>query len=463
MAAIPFLVFGPTTILSVIGLLRGKEKVVPTPTEDWRTATVDVVIPALNEEQTIVLCLESIAKQTIVPKRIILVDDGSVDRTIELATQFSKENGFELIVIKRAHPIGKTPTLKRQSREFDSDVEFILDADTILESDNYIERVVQELFQGAGIASACGTVLPLDTKSRLKAIQDPRVAKFITTHEVSCVYFQNGLLDKFEHLITDWYREMLYFYLQKFVYLGQMTFFGGVFNPVGCAVAYRRNILKEVVFDKYEPILGDHLTNSEDIFIGFTFLNHGYRNIQVMDVYARSQEPPVLRLPRQQYLWSSAFLQSCFYFKGLVATPFKVINQYRKSRFLRSPQGKKTLENRKIVEAYRQSFGTEVTKKYGRPIGWMIFFAMLEKITFPVILITMMVMRLWEPLLITIALESMLTILILVYLAKDRRLEYFLKGLVTTPIRYGLVFFDVITVTRFISDLFIFRNRNWRK
>ncbi len=463
MAAIPFLVFGPTTILSAAGLLLGKDKSVPKPAKDWRDATVDVVIPALNEEQTIVLCLASIAKQTFKSTRVILIDDGSVDRTVELADSFSKEIGLELLIIKRAHPIGKTPTLKRQSREFDSDVEFILDADTILESENYIERVVQELYQGAGIASACGTVLPLNPKSRLQASQNPMTKQFLREHHVDFVYPHGVPLSRLQHLLTDWYREVLYFYLQKFIYLGEMTFFGGIVNPVGCAVAYRRNVLKDVVFDKYEPVLGDDLTNSEDIFIGFTFLDNGYRNIQVMDVYARSQEPAILTLPRQQYLWSSAFLQSCFYFKDLVKTPFRVFKQYKKSQFMKSAEGQKVIEKREFIETYRQSFGPQITKQYGRPLGWIIFFGLIEKITFPFILIVMLLLRLWEPLFITIAAESTLTICILVYLAKGHRLEYLFKAIVTTPIRYALVFVDVFTIFKFLLDVFIFKNRGWRK
>jgi len=463
MAAIPFLVFGPSAILSTIGLLVGKDKSIPTPAKDWREATIDVVIPALNEEQTIVLCLASIANQTRKPTRIILVDDGSKDRTVELAQAFVKEIGLDLIIIKREHPIGKTPTLKRQSRESDSDVEFILDADTILESENYIERVVQELYQGAGIASACGTVLPLNTKSRSRAIGDPRTKKFLAKRALVYAYPDGDLLSKPQHLLTDWYREILYFYLQKFIYLGQITFFGSIVNPVGCAVAYRRNILKEVVFDKYEPILGDDLTNSEDIFIGFTFLDHGYRNIQVMDVYARSQEPLILNLPRQQYLWSSAFLQSCFYFKALVKTPLRVFKQYKKAQFSKSPEGRSIVQKRKIVEAYRQAFGTNITQIYGRPMGWVVFFALLEKITFPVVLLIMIALRLWEPLLITVIAESTFTILVLVYLANGHRIEYFFKALITTPIRYALVFVDAFTMIGFLFDLFILKDRSWRK
>jgi hypothetical protein len=68
--------------------------------------------------------------------------------------------------------------------------------------------------------------------------------------------------------ITNLYRESLYMFLQRFVYLGQMVFFGSITNPVGCAVAYRRKYVKEL-FDSYEPMFGDDLTNSEDIFIGF--------------------------------------------------------------------------------------------------------------------------------------------------------------------------------------------------
>jgi len=141
----PYFVLSPSTILSLSGLLRGPDKTAPTPTEDWRTATIDVVIPALNEAHNIVLCLASVARQTVRPRRIILVDDGSSDGTVERAKAFCASQQIELIAIQRRAPIGKTPTIKRQAREFDSDVEFILDADTVLEAPNYIERTVQEL------------------------------------------------------------------------------------------------------------------------------------------------------------------------------------------------------------------------------------------------------------------------------------------------------------------------------
>jgi glycosyltransferase involved in cell wall biosynthesis len=157
--------------------MRGPEAPA-TPNEDWREATVDVVIPAFNEEQNIVRCLASVMRQTMRPRRIVLVDDGSSDATAARALAFCTFHQVELTVIQRVKSIGKTPTIKEQTRALDSDVQFILDADTILESDNYIERTVHDLYQAIGIASACGVVLPLRERDRRAADQAPEVRAF---------------------------------------------------------------------------------------------------------------------------------------------------------------------------------------------------------------------------------------------------------------------------------------------
>lgn len=462
MATTPYFVLSPNTLLSIVGLLHGPDKTVPTPKEDWHTATVDVVIPALNEETNIVMCLASVIRQTKKPRRIILIDDGSGDRTIEYAETFCQLNGVELTAIHRQAPIGKTPTLKRQSREFDSDVEFILDGDTVLESDNYIERVVQELYQGAGIASACGTILPLRDRDRRAVLETEPLRKFLGVHPEATVFPKVGWLRHLQRGITDLYRDVLYFFLQRFIYHGQMVFFGGIVNPVGCAVAYRRKFLKNL-FDHYEPLLGDDLTNSEDIFIGFAFNDQGFRNIQLMDVYARSQEPEAGRIPHQIYLWSSSFLQSCYYFDAIVRSPFKAVKRWLHQRREEREHGAEIAEKRKIKEQYRQPFGSDYTKRYGRPLGWIVFMSAFEKVAFPTVLAVMLILRLWWPLAITLALETALSVTILTVVAEGKRLEYFFKGLAVAPLRYGVVLFDLVTMARFGTDLWIFRNRRWRK
>jgi glycosyltransferase involved in cell wall biosynthesis len=460
MATLPYFVISPNTLLSFLGLLHGPDKTIPTPAEDWRTARVDVIIPALNEERNIPLCLASLAKQSLRPDRIVLIDDGSADKTAEYATTFGEANGIDITVIKRKAPIGKTPTLKRQARESDADVEFILDGDTILESENYIERTVQELYQGAGIACACGTILPLRDRDRRHLLEEDSLKKFLSAAPDAPAAPQSiGWFRRLQRGITNLYRDVLYTILQKFIYRGQMVFFGSILNPVGCAVAYRRKYV-QALFDHYEPILGDDLTTSEDIFIGFSMVNQGYRNIQLADVLARSEEPEAGRLPRQIHLWSSSFLQSCYYFDVLLRSPFKAL---KRRRLRREAKKQNIEEKREIKEAYRQAFGAEYTRKFGRPLGWVFFMSAFEKISFPTVLLIMVFLQWWAALLITLGAETIVALIILVIVAKGRRLEYLAKGIVVAPVRYLPVLFDILVIGRFLLDIWVNGNRSWRK
>lgn len=453
----PFLI-SPNTILSILGLIHGEDKTVPTPAEDWHDATVIVVIPALNEEANIGLCLASIARQTKRPEKIILIDDGSTDHTIEYAQEFCQTSGIEVQIIHRKAPIGKTPTLKRQAREFHFDVEFILDGDTVLESDNYIERVIEELYQGKGIASACGTILPLRDRDRRHLLQAPSLQKFLANYPDAPLYPKVNWVHHLQQGMTNLYREVLYMLLQRFIYRGQMVFFGSILNPVGCAVAYRR-IYLENLFAKYEPILGDDLTNSEDIFIGFALLDQGFRNIQLTDVIARSQEPEAMRLPKQVYMWSSSFLQTCYRFDDLMRSPFKAFKRFRKERSV----PKEIVNKRGIKEPYRQPFGEDYTRRYGRPIGWVMFMSAFEKISFPTAILILMLLGMWEVLGITLIAESLVAWTVLTIVSKGYRLEFLLKGIALTPVRYVVILFDFFTILRFAFDIWISKNTRWRK
>ena len=459
MATAPWFVLSPNALLSAIGLLHGPDKTVPTPAEDWRTAVVDVVIPAYKEEDNIIHCLASLARQTVRPRNVILVEDGAKDLTVPRAREYAAVAGMHLTVIERASSIGKTPTIKRQSREFDSDVEFILDGDTFLESADYIERCVQELYEGIGIASACGTILPMRPKDRHALAQTEEFHRWHGAPTYDDPHRNRGALHSLWWWITNTYRECLYLFLQRFVYKGQMVFFGGITNPVGCAVAYRRKYIKDL-FDRYEPIFGDDLTNSEDIFIGFALNNEGYRNVQLQDVLARSEEPEVQRLPRQVYLWSSSFLQSCYYFDALLRTPFKTLKRWRKRR---EEKQSGVEELRLVKEQYRQPFGEKYTLEYGRPIGWAMFLSAVEKIGFPTALIIMLVLRMWEPLAVTVIAELLVSLAALVVVARGARIATFFKGIAITPLRYALMVADTYTIGRFAFDLWITGNRKWRK
>jgi glycosyltransferase involved in cell wall biosynthesis len=523
MATMPSFVVSASTVLSICGLLRGADKTVATPAEDWTQAQVDVIIPALNEAETIILCLASVFRQTMRPRRIMLIDDGSTDGTIELARAFCRHHGVALTAIRRRKPIGKTPTIKRQARDLDSDVEFILDGDTILESDTYIERTVRELYQAVGIGSAFGTVLPMREKDGRQIRESLEVQDFLSANPTVTSTGRPSVVHRLARGITNLYREVLYLFLQRCVYRGQMVSFGTTTHPVGCAVAYRRKYVK-AVFEYVTPILGDDLTNSEDIFIGFAMLNEGYRNIQLADVYARTMEPEAHHLPHQVYLWSSSFFQSCYYFDPLLRSPLKALQRCalesrrvfadavaspetkwavpsaalnasvssgvavngfatsspstsrpirtsviahpvsQFSGFAASESGLLIEADRRIVaEPYRQAFGRKRTREFGRPAGWTLLLSAIEKIFFPTGLLIMVILEWWTALAVTVAAETAVGVMALFMVMNGRRLEYAAKALAVTPIRYALLVMEMLTIGRFITDLWLTNDRRWRK
>src|SRR5215469_7397814 len=55
-------------------------------------AVVSVIVPARNEEACLGACLESLVKQSRIDFEVIVVDDGSTDRTAEIAKSFKADS-----------------------------------------------------------------------------------------------------------------------------------------------------------------------------------------------------------------------------------------------------------------------------------------------------------------------------------------------------------------------------------
>ncbi len=88
-----------------------------------------VVIPTLNEEKYIGTLLNSLFKQTIKPKEILVVDGGSVDQTC----QFIKDNYPSVKVIKGKKPVGCQRHLGGEKAR--NEWILFMDADTLVEKD----------------------------------------------------------------------------------------------------------------------------------------------------------------------------------------------------------------------------------------------------------------------------------------------------------------------------------------
>lgn len=121
-----------------------------------------IVIPAHNEEAFIALTLQSLLSQSVLPKKVVVVNDNSTDKTAEIVTAFTKENPFITLVNKTSEAIHLpgSKVIQAFHKGFETldenyDVIVKLDADLILPN-NYFETVLNIFKKDATIGMAGG-------------------------------------------------------------------------------------------------------------------------------------------------------------------------------------------------------------------------------------------------------------------------------------------------------------------
>ncbi|MFV8347147.1 glycosyltransferase family 2 protein [Flavobacterium sp. ZB4P13] len=121
-----------------------------------------IVIPAHNEEAFIALTLDSLISQTVLPKKAVIVNDNSTDKTAEIVTAFAKENPFISLVNKTSSAIHLpgSKVIQAFHKGFETldeeyDVIVKLDADLILPN-NYFETILNIFEKDATIGMAGG-------------------------------------------------------------------------------------------------------------------------------------------------------------------------------------------------------------------------------------------------------------------------------------------------------------------
>lgn len=111
---------------------------------------IAVIIPAYNEEGRVGNVVK-VARNSIAGKHIIVVDDGSTDKTSEEA----EKNGAQ--VIRLAKNSGKAAAISRGIEEApDADIYLLLDADLIGLNPSHIEAMLKPLVEDKSIGMVLG-------------------------------------------------------------------------------------------------------------------------------------------------------------------------------------------------------------------------------------------------------------------------------------------------------------------
>ncbi|WP_158847170.1 glycosyltransferase family 2 protein [Algibacter sp. L1A34] len=123
---------------------------------------IHIIIPAHNEESSIGLTLESLVKQTLLPKRVVIVNDNSTDNTENIVSAYAEKYPFITLINNQsseAHLPGSKiiNAFYKGFEVLDEDYDIIckFDADLIF-PENYLEQISNHFKANTKLGMAAG-------------------------------------------------------------------------------------------------------------------------------------------------------------------------------------------------------------------------------------------------------------------------------------------------------------------
>ena len=234
--------------------------------------TVSVIVPAYNEEVGIERAVRSLATNDYPELEVVVVDDGSTDRTAQIVESLELAN----VHLVRQDNGGKSAALNTGTRMSRGEILVMVDGDTVFENDT-ITHLVQPL-------------------------ADPEVAAVSGNTKVGN---RSSMLGRWQHIeyVTG-------FNLDRRMYeVLQCT-------PTvpGAIGAFRRSILAEV-----GGVSGDTLAEDTDLTLAVG--RTGKRVVYAPDARAWTEAPSTVSgLWRQRYRWSFGTMQAVWKHRGAIVS-----------------------------------------------------------------------------------------------------------------------------------------------
>ncbi|EKT4500264.1 glycosyltransferase family 2 protein [Flavobacterium psychrophilum] len=121
-----------------------------------------IIIPAHNEESFLGLTLQSIIEQTILPSKIVIVNDNSTDKTENIALAFAEKNPIITLVNTTSQAIHLpgskvTQAFNKGLETVNDDYDFIVKADAdLIFPTNYFETIINHFKSDSTIGMVGG-------------------------------------------------------------------------------------------------------------------------------------------------------------------------------------------------------------------------------------------------------------------------------------------------------------------
>lgn len=153
---------------------------------------ISFIVPTYNSERTIDVCLKSIRNQQFDQNEIeiVLVDGGSIDKTLEISNNY---NVNILKNLKKDHPVGRPLGIRKSKGIFVC----LLDSDNILVSNDWLKKMMMPFSNKNVIAAE-----PLNYEYQN---DDNLITKYCSLiGGDDPIIVQLGFSDKYSHLIDNW-------------------------------------------------------------------------------------------------------------------------------------------------------------------------------------------------------------------------------------------------------------------
>jgi len=111
---------------------------------------ISIIIPVYNEEKVIGECLKSLQSQTYEPYEIILIDDGSTDKTLKIIRNWKFEIG-DLKLLRQEHK-GPGPARNLGASKAKGEILVFVDSDMTFDRD-FIKELVSPILEGKTIGT----------------------------------------------------------------------------------------------------------------------------------------------------------------------------------------------------------------------------------------------------------------------------------------------------------------------
>jgi len=266
-------------VLMFFSILQMIKRTADDNNEIYTNDVVTIIVPAYNEEDVLIPSLHGVLHQSYPNIEILVIDDGSKDRTYSIAKTFEFDDGRRSLKAYSKVNGGKSRALNYGIERAKGNLICAVDADSKLDY-NAIELLVQH-FQDPQIAAVAGSISVVNRDT------------FIT--KLQALEYIQGL-----NMVKN---------AQAFIKLVNI-----IPGPLGM---FRKEAMKKVGYYSHD-------TFAEDCDLTLSLIAHGYKIEFEPDAVAYTEAPEnLLDLLKQRYRWTRGILQAIKKNRSFLWRPIK--------------------------------------------------------------------------------------------------------------------------------------------